>query len=56
MESAEISLRGSGSSVVQARKTADVTLRGSGDVSVLGNPDARTINRTGSGDVTFRDQ
>ncbi|SHG94792.1 head GIN domain-containing protein [Massilia sp. CF038] len=53
---AEISLRGSGTSVVQARKTADVTLRGSGDVSVLGNPDARTINRTGSGDVTFRDQ
>ncbi|HEY0065207.1 MAG TPA: head GIN domain-containing protein [Telluria sp.] len=54
-DSAEVSLRGSGTSVVQARKTADVTLRGSGDVSVLGNPNARTVNRTGSGDVIFRD-
>jgi len=55
-DAAEVSLRGSGTSVVQARKTADVTLRGTGDVSVLGNPDARTVNRTGTGEVTFRDE
>ena len=54
-EVAEVNLRGSGTSIVQARKSADVTLRGSGDVSVLGNPDGRTVNRTGSGEVTFRE-
>jgi hypothetical protein len=54
-ETAAVNLRGSGTSIVQARKNADVTLRGTGDVSVLGNPDGRTVNRTGSGDVTFRE-
>jgi mannose-6-phosphate isomerase-like protein (cupin superfamily) len=52
----EINLRGSGTSVVQALKEADVTLRGSGDVSVLGSPNKRNINKTGSGDVVFRDE
>jgi hypothetical protein len=52
---ANVNLHGSGTAVVQARKSADVTLRGSGDVSVLGNPNARNVNRTGSGDVTFRE-
>jgi len=52
---ANVNLHGSGTSVVQARKSADVTLRGSGDVSVLGNPNSRNVNRTGSGDVTFRE-
>lgn len=50
-----VNLRGSGTSVVRAIKTADVTLRGSGDVSVLGSPTTRNINKTGSGDVVFRD-
>lgn len=50
-----VNLRGSGTSVVQAIKTAEVTLRGSGDVSVLGNPTERVVNKTGSGDITFRD-
>jgi len=52
---ANVNLHGSGTSVVRARKSADVTLRGSGDVSVLGNPNERNVNRTGSGDVTFRE-
>ena len=50
-----VNLRGSGTSVVRALKSADVTLRGSGDISVLGNPASRNINKTGSGDVVFRD-
>jgi len=50
-----VNLRGSGTSVVQAIKTAQVTERGSGDVSVLGNPTERVVNKTGSGDITFRD-
>lgn len=50
-----VNLRGSGTSVVQALKTAEVAVRGSGDVSVLGNPTERNVNKTGSGDVTFRD-
>lgn len=55
-DATEVNLRGSGTSVVQARKAADVTLRGTGDVNVLGNPDTRTVNRTGTGEVTFRDE
>ncbi len=54
-EVTEVNLRGSGTSVVQAQKSADVTVRGSGDVSVIGNPSERAVNKTGSGDVTFRD-
>ncbi|MES2318976.1 MAG: head GIN domain-containing protein [Pseudomonadota bacterium] len=50
-----VKLHGSGTSVVQALKTVDVTVRGSGDVSVLGNPTERTVNKTGSGDVVFRE-
>jgi mannose-6-phosphate isomerase-like protein (cupin superfamily) len=51
-----VNLRGSGTSVVQALKTADVTVRGSGDVSVIGNPTQRSVNKTGSGDVVFREE
>jgi hypothetical protein len=51
-----VNLRGSGTSVVQALKEADVTLRGSGDVSVLGSPTKRNINKTGSGEVVFKDE
>jgi hypothetical protein len=50
-----VNLQGSGTSVVQAIKTAQVTLRGSGDVSVLGNPTERVLNKTGSGGINFRD-
>jgi hypothetical protein len=50
-----VNLQGSGTSVVQAIKTAQVTLRGSGDVSVLGNPTERVLNKTGSGGMNFRD-
>ena len=50
-----LTLRGSGTAVVQAITKIDVTLRGSGDVNVIGNPAERTVNKTGSGDVTFED-
>jgi hypothetical protein len=51
-----VNLHGSGNSVVRAIKTAQVTLRGSGDVSVLGNPAQRNVDKTGSGDVTFKEE
>jgi mannose-6-phosphate isomerase-like protein (cupin superfamily) len=51
---AEVELHGSGTSIVKARKAAAVTVRGSGDVIVYGNPNQREVNRTGSGDVTFK--
>jgi hypothetical protein len=54
-DATEVNLRGSGTSVVQAIKTAQVTVRGSGDVSVLGNPTERVLNKTGSGGINFRD-
>jgi hypothetical protein len=53
-EETRVELHGSGTSVVQARKTAEVSLRGSGDVTVYGSPDERNVNRTGSGDVSFK--
>ncbi len=53
-DSAAVNLQGSGTSVVQARNAAKVTIRGSGDVSVIGNPNQRNVDRTGSGEVTFR--
>ena len=53
---AAVHLSGSGTSVVQALRTAEVNLKGSGDVSVLGNPNERSVNKTGAGDVTFRDE
>jgi hypothetical protein len=53
-DAAEIELHGSGSSIIMARKVADVTLRGSGDVVVYGSPNQRTVSRTGSGEVTFK--
>ena len=54
-ENTEVNLRGSGTAVVQAIKVADVTVRGSGDVNVIGNPPERSVNKTGSGEVMFRD-
>lgn len=46
---------GSGSSSVAARQRVAATLRGSGDIQVYGNPDQRSVNRTGSGEVRFSD-
>lgn len=53
-EQAALNLRGSGTSIIQARKSAAVNLRGTGEVSVYGNPDARTVSRTGTGEVSFK--
>lgn len=53
-EETRVELHGSGTSIVQARKAAAVSLRGSGDVTVYGSPDERNVNRTGSGDVSFK--
>ncbi|MES2017456.1 MAG: DUF2807 domain-containing protein [Pseudomonadota bacterium] len=55
-DATSVNLRGTGTSVVQAIKTAQVTVRGTGDVSVLGNPTERSVNKTGTGDVTFREE
>lgn len=54
-ERANVELHGSGTSVILAKKSADLNLRGSGDISVYGNPNERVVNRTGSGGVTFKD-
>ncbi|SEN86835.1 Putative auto-transporter adhesin, head GIN domain [Duganella sp. CF517] len=48
-----VDLKGSGTSHVFAKQSADLTLRGSGDIRVLGNPDQRNVNRSGSGDVSW---
>ena len=48
-----VDLKGSGTTHVFAKQAADLTLRGSGDIRVLGNPDQRNVNRSGSGDVTW---
>nr|WP_315219074.1 head GIN domain-containing protein [uncultured Duganella sp.] len=48
-----VDLKGSGTTHVFAKQSADLTLRGSGDIRVLGNPDQRNVNRSGSGDVSW---
>lgn len=48
-----VDLKGSGTTHVFAKHAADLTLRGSGDIRVLGNPDQRNVNRSGSGDVSW---
>ncbi len=48
-----LTLNGSGSAVVQARKSVHATMHGSGDVTVIGNPPERVIERTGSGEIEF---
>jgi hypothetical protein len=52
-DSVTVNLRGSGTSHVFAKQSAELTLRGSGDIRVLGNPNQRTVNRTGSGEVSW---
>ncbi|WP_020652360.1 head GIN domain-containing protein [Massilia niastensis] len=44
---------GSGSSTVQARSSVAAAVSGSGDIEVHGNPDERSVSRTGSGSVSF---
>jgi hypothetical protein len=51
---AAVNLRGSGSSKSQAHKTAQVNLRGTGEVNIFGSPDNRSVSRTGTGEVHFR--
>jgi mannose-6-phosphate isomerase-like protein (cupin superfamily) len=46
---------GSGSSTVFARGAVSASVSGSGDVDVHGNPETRSVSRTGSGDVSFSD-
>jgi hypothetical protein len=53
-EQAQVNVRGSGTSIIQAHKVAAVNLRGTGEVSVYGSPDTRTVSRTGTGEVTFK--
>jgi hypothetical protein len=46
---------GSGHTRVHARQSVAVALSGSGDVEVYGNPNQRSVSRTGSGDARFND-
>ena len=52
-EAVEVTLEGSGDVRVRATRTVTVRLRGSGNVTVLGSPDARDEQVTGSGQVTY---
>lgn len=54
-DAAELELHGSGSARILAKRSATVALRGSGEVDVFGAPDERSVNRTGSGEVRFRE-
>lgn len=48
-----VEVKGSGTTDVFARGSAQIAVAGSGDVTVYGNPDQRSVSRTGSGDVRF---
>ncbi|TWI68964.1 putative autotransporter adhesin-like protein [Pseudoduganella lurida] len=48
-----VEIKGSGTTEVFARQAAAIAVAGSGDVIVYGNPDTRSVSRTGSGEVTF---
>jgi hypothetical protein len=48
--------QGSGASAVYARKRLHAELAGSGAARVFGNPDERSVSRTGSATVTFDDK
>lgn len=54
-DTVSVKQQGSGNTRVQARRAVAVALSGSGDVDVYGNPNARSISRTGSGDARFND-
>jgi hypothetical protein len=50
---AKVELTGSGRASVFARTTAHITVDGSGNVTVYGNPAARTVTSNGPGEVSF---
>ncbi|QCP14534.1 DUF2807 domain-containing protein [Pseudoduganella umbonata] len=50
---ASVEVKGSGTAELFARASASIAVAGSGDVTVYGNPDQRSVNRTGSGNVSF---
>lgn len=52
-DTAELNLHGSGDADIHARQTANLTLAGSGDIEVYGKPTQRSVNRAGSGDVSW---
>lgn len=54
-DTVSVKQQGSGNTRVHARQTVAVTLSGSGDVDVSGNPNQRSVSRTGSGDANFSD-
>jgi hypothetical protein len=49
----DIDLKGPGTINVYARKEANVRLDGNGEITVYGNPDQRSISRSGAGEVNF---
>lgn len=50
---ANVEVKGSGTTQVFARRAAAIAIAGSGDVTVYGNPDTRSVSRTGSGSVSW---
>jgi hypothetical protein len=49
----DIEMKGPGTISAFARKEANINLSGSGEVSVHGNPDQRSVSRSGTGEVNF---
>lgn len=54
-DTVSVKQQGSGTTRVHARQSVAVTLSGSGDVDVAGNPNERSVSRTGSGEASFSD-
>jgi hypothetical protein len=54
-DTVSVKQQGSGNTRVHARQSVAVALSGSGDVDVYGNPNQRSVSRTGSGDARFGD-
>jgi hypothetical protein len=54
-DTVSVKQQGSGNTRVHARQSVAVALSGSGDVDVAGNPNQRSVSRTGSGDARFSD-
>ena len=52
-DSVMISATGSGDAMVHAKNSVAIVIRGSGDVHVQGSPTQRSIDKNGSGDVSW---
>jgi hypothetical protein len=52
-DSANVSLNGSGSAEVEARRQIVAEISGAGSISVYGNPQARSTQVNGSGRISF---